>query len=479
MPRTPFLGQAYVSRSSNLEDCRLINLYPEIVPAEQKTGNAKDIGAFYSCPGLSLLTVAGSGPIRAAKVMGSTLYVVSGSSVYAVNASWSATKQTGTLATGTGPVSMIENGTQLAIFDGVQGYLLTGGSLAPISLPFNNPTFGNYQDGFGLAIGANSQNLWQSNSFDLSTWGGLTFGLANARSDNPVALGELNEQVWIVKQNNTEVWYNAGNANFAFNRVAGALIEWGTAAPMSLTQASTPQNGDTLVWLAQNKAGQVVAVQTAGYSVKRISTHAMERQWSTYSTTADCITYTYMQEGHIFVVFTFPTGNETWVYDTLTELWHQRASFANGQFGRHVGNCHAFFNGKNVVGDYQSGNLYALDLNTLTDNGAQRKWLRSWRATAAIQESPMLFSSLQIDMQTGIGVPDGTNPQVMLRWSDDGGHAWSNERCVAAGPTGATNQRVRYLALGGTRANTGLDRIFELSSTDQFPAALIGASINT
>lgn len=477
MPRTPFLGQAYVSRSSNLEDCRLINLYPEIVPSEKQSGNAKDIGAFYSCPGLSLLTSAGSGPVRAAKVLGSTLYVVSGSALWAVNSSWSATK-IGNLVTGTGPVSMIENGTQLAIFDGTQGYLLSAGSFSSISLPFSNPTFGNYQDGFGLAIGANAYNVWQSNSFDFSTWPGLAFGLANARSDYPMAIGELSEHMWIVKQYSTEVWYNAGNANFAFSRLGGVLIEWGTPAPISVTQASTPQNGDSLIWLGQNKAGQVAAVQTTGSSVKRISTHAMERQWSTYSTTADCITYTYMQEGHIFVVFTFPTGNETWVYDTVTGFWHQRASFSGGQFGRHISNCHAFFNGKNVVGDYQSGNLYALDLDTLTDNGAQRKWLRSWRATAEIPEGPMLFSSLQIDMQSGIGVPDGTNPQIMLRWSDDGGHTWSTERCVAAGPTGATAQRVRFLALGGTRANTGMDRIFELSSTDQFPAALIGASIN-
>jgi hypothetical protein len=34
-----------------------------------------------------------------------------------------------------------------------------------------------------------------------------------------------------------------------------------------------------------------------------------------------------------------------------------------------------------------------------------------------------------------------------------------------------------FRRLGSTRRNSGLDRIFELSSTDQFPVALIGADL--
>ena len=474
MPRTPFLGQAYQSRSTNLEDKRLINLYPEIVPSEKKAGSAKDVGAFYSTPGLDLLTAVGSGPTRGVKVVGNTLFTVSGNSVYAVNSSWQGTKQTGSLSSSSGPVSMIENGTQLSIFDGSNGYLVSGGGVSSLSLPFSNPSFGAYQDGFGLAIGAGSNQLWQSNSFDLSTWPGLSYGQANAHPDNAISVADLDRQVWIGKQYNTEIWYNAGNTNFAFSRIEGAFVEWGVAAQFSMAKA-----GDTLIWLAQNEGGQVRVVQTTGgYAVQRISHHGLEARWAKYGTVSDAIAYTYEQEGHLFYVLTFPAGNETWVYDCTTQLWHQRAAFYQGWFNRHQGNCHAFFNGKNVVGDYQTGNLYALDLNTYTDNGSQRKWLVTWRATQEIPETSTQFASLQIDMQTGIGVPDGTNPLVMLRWSDDGGHNWSTERAVSAGATGATAQRVRFLALGSTRANTGLDRLFELSSTDQFPAALIGASIN-
>jgi hypothetical protein len=128
-----------------------------------------------------------------------------------------------------------------------------------------------------------------------------------------------------------------------------------------------------------------------------------------------------------------------------------------------------------MVGDFQNGNIYTFDMDQNLDNGAQRKWLRTWRATPTATVFPQRFSTLTIDIETGIGVPDGTAPQLMLRWSDDGGHTWSNTMIRAAGPVGATAQRVMFKRLGSTRRGTGLDRIFELSCTDPFRVAIIRA----
>ena len=345
--------------------------------------------------------------------------------------------------------------------------------MSTISLPFSGPTIATYQDGFGLVLQANSDTLWQSNSYDLSTWGALTFANVDGQPDNAVAIASLHREVWVVKTYDTEVWNNAGTTNFTFAREQGIFVEMGCAAPYSMCLAE-----DALVWLAQNRQGLITVVKTKGYGVERISTHAIERQFSTYSTVADCQAYSYKQEGHLFVVFAFPIGGETWVYDVTAAAWHQRASFGNGAFGRHWGVAGISYGGQIVVGDYRNGNLYAFDLNATTDNGTQRKWLRSWRAVKDAPEAPQAFASLQIDMQTGVNVPNGTAPQVVLRWSDDGCHTWSNEHYAQAGPPGATAQRVRFRRLGSTRLSTGLDRVFELSSTDAFPVALIGASIN-
>lgn len=74
--------------------------------------------------------------------------------------------------------------------------------------------------------------------------------------------------------------------------------------------------------------------------------------------------------------------------------------------------------------------------------------------------------------------PVPTPPSVLLRWSDDGGHNWSNEIIASAGEIGETSQRVIFRRLGSTRRNTGLDRIFEISGDDYNQVALVGASIN-
>jgi hypothetical protein len=134
--------------------------------------------------------------------------------------------------------------------------------------------------------------------------------------------------------------------------------------------------------------------------------------------------------------------------------------------------------GQGVLGDYRNGNLYAFNPATLTDNGTQRKWVRRWRALPQGSMMAIKFSSLAINVQTGLGVPPDANPQLVLRWSDDGGDTWSDERKLAAGKTGQTTRVIKFNRLGMTRRNIGTDRIFELSSTDPFLVAILDAEVD-
>lgn len=466
------LGAHYVSRSQKLVDQLCVNLFPELV--ETKSG--KDVGALFMAAGLDLVATVGSGPNRGAHALenGTLLYVVSGNQVYVVTQGL-VVKQIGIIGTTTGPVSMIDNNTQVNIFDGTSGYLVTVASqvLSALSLPFGNPGTAIIQDGFGLVNQIGTANFFQSNFNDLSIYGALAFGNAGGRPDNIVALGNIHREVWVLKQSCLEIWINAGLSNFAFQRIDGVFPEVGCVAP-----ASVAKIGESLIWLSQNNEGQGIVVMTEGYSPKRVSTHAIEFAISKYSTITDAIGYAYQQEGHIFYVLTFPTGNATWVFDGTTHLWHQRAAFLRGNLNRHWGNCFTIFNGKPTIGDYLTGNLYAFNMDTLTDNGTQRKWLRTWRAFPKPVDKPVTFSSLRIDMATGtIETPITGNPFCMLRWSDDGGHNWSNMRVAPVGTQGQSGIRVKFNRMGSTRRNSGLDRIFELSATDQFQVALIGADM--
>ena len=120
--KTPIFGAFYVAWSKNLADQRCINLFPSLV--DSKSG--KEVGALYATPGLDLLATTGAGPVRDFEVFQGLLYVVSGNSIYTVTTGFIPTLL-GTIGSSAGPVSIINNGNQLVIFDGINGYLVPGG----------------------------------------------------------------------------------------------------------------------------------------------------------------------------------------------------------------------------------------------------------------------------------------------------------------------------------------------------------------
>jgi hypothetical protein len=155
-------------------------------------------------------------------------------------------------------------------------------------------------------------------------------------------------------------------------------------------------------------------------------------------------------------------------------MWHERVYLNFWSLERDRADCHAIGYGENVVGDYQNGNLYALDQNYYTDNGTSIKRLRA----APHFSQDMVFirhNSFQLDMEVGVGLDgttQGTDPKVILRWSDDGGHSWSNEHWLDAGKIGKTKTRLKKRRLGMAR-----DRVYEISITDPVKTVIIGAEI--
>jgi hypothetical protein len=69
----------------------------------------------------------------------------------------------------------------------------------------------------------------------------------------------------------------------------------------------------------------------------------------------------------------------------------------------------------------------------------------------------------------------GYDPEIMLRWSDDGGHTWSNYHTATVGKIGEYYKRVFYRRLGMTLKLR--DRVYELSMTDPVKTAIMGAEL--
>jgi hypothetical protein len=64
----------------------------------------------------------------------------------------------------------------------------------------------------------------------------------------------------------------------------------------------------------------------------------------------------------------------------------------------------------------------------------------------------------------------------MLRWSDDGGHTWSNEHWTGTGAYGDYKKRVFWRRLGMTVKLR--DRVYEISGTDPVKVMILGAELS-
>ena len=468
--KTPILGSAYVARSVNAADARMVNLFPEIVPE-----GGKEPAFLQRAPGLTRLATIGIGPIRGMWQFGNYGYAVSGNTLYQINNSWNAIPK-GTIA-GSGPVSMADNGTQLFVAANPEGYIynVVTDTFQQITDPdFPGAVSVGYIDGYFVFNEPNSQKIWVTALLEGTIIDPLEFASAEGSPDGVVAVFVDHREVWVFGTNSTEVWYDAGLLDFPLTRIQGAYNELGCAAPYSVAKMD-----NQVYWLGKDARGQGIVYRAAGYMGQRVSTHAIEWQMQEYADISDAVGYTYQQDGHNFYVLNFPTANTTWVFDVATGAWHERASFDNGQFNRHRGNSQMYFNSQNIVGDYENGKIYKFDLEVYADDNEPQKWLRSWRAlpTGANNLARTIQHSLQLDCETGVGLNNGqgSDPQVMLRWSDDGGHTWSNEHWKSMGAIGRFGKRTIWRRLGATMKIR--DRVYEASGTDPVRIYIMGAEL--
>lgn len=506
--KTPILGSAYVARSVNAADSRMVNLFPEIVPE-----GGKEPAFLQRVPGLNALARVGGSiftfsAILGMWVVGDYLYVVSGNKLYKCNSSFLTITELGTMDVSnvTETVSMANNDVgQLFVacngpsyvYDTVAGTFTT---LTP------GPTFPGagmvaYIDGFFVVNQPNTQNLFVSKYQDGTVWDLTKFGVAEGSPDNIVGIIVDHRELWVFGETTTEVWYNVGNAGFPLAPIQGAFSEIGCASASSIAKLD-----NAVFWLSRDARGQGIVYRARGYSGERVSTHSVEWQiqqapagYPTSDLSSACA-YTYQQDGHGFYVLNIPNHSTTWVYDVATQAWHERQTFLNGTYYPYYGVCQAFFAGYNIIGGNTVGvdseKLYKIDLdryevyNTpLLEANRIIKWIRSWRALPSDGNNlkRTAHHSLQLDCESGVGIdglpPDaslenagpGTDPQVMLRWSDDGGHTWSNEHWAAMGRIGQYGRRVIWRRLGMTMKLR--DRVYEVSGTDPIKVFIMGAEL--
>lgn len=476
-----FIGPSYTGRAKTVAAERCVNLYLEHVETQEGKSPAVLIGT----PGTSVFATLDTAPcVRGLWLEPTTLrvFAVASNVLYEIGSGGAVTSR-GTFAEPAGlssDVSMRSNGTQLVISSNGAGYLFTlaTNSLKQLNLanfPFVNsnspgangfPTTSQFEffDTYLIALSSGTQQFFWSFVNDASDWSSLNFASKSSWPDNLISMILNQRLLWLMGSQRSEVWYDSGDP---FARVQGAQIETGIVA-----QSSLHRQNNTICWLGGDERGQGIAFAANGYQPQRISNHAVEYEWSLYSSISDCIAWGEQHGGHFWSVYTFPSGDATWVYDHSTQVWHQRTWMDpnTGVQHQHLARNHTFAFGKHLIGDRQSGNIYTHSLNTYADNGNA---IKRTRACPVFQEHKWIYYrslDLYATMGQGLVSGQGSNPVVNLRISDDGGFTWGNEIPEYLGKQGDYTYRCQWRRLGRSR-----DRVYEVSTSEPIPISFTDA----
>jgi hypothetical protein len=492
-----FCGPAYEAANPAQDSQRLINWFVEIDGNENNplqpgviAAEAKVAIGLLGVPGLQALNTAYTGEFRGGWVLpgnvqcllviGNVLILATIQTPATANAFAVLSFATiGTLNTLNGQVKIRDNGAGAiaVIVDGPYLYVYnvkTQKMTVSTDAAFLGSNTVAEIDGWFIFQKPNTQLFYTSPIY----WNGITafdgtyFALKDDCPDNLVAIIENGRQLWLIGESTTEPWYNAGGAFFPFARLEGGLMQIGCAAAQTVART-----GPSLIWLARSERGENSVVMTQGYQYKAISNPALSYALTQYPVISDAIGYVYAEEGHEFYVLIFPTADVTWVYDLTTNIWHQRASFdpVMGQMHRQRLNNLVNFAGMRIGGDFSNGRIYLQSRKFYADDQyplvALRRAPHVWDKDS---RNRVVHARLQLDFFPGSGLAtgQGIDPQVMLRWSDDGGQSWGNQHWTGIGKIGATKNRAIWRRLGSSR-----DRVYEASISDPVKRDIAGASI--
>lgn len=461
--RIPFLGQTKSARSLNVSGERTINYFPEIIQNQDNS-----VIVLYGTPGLELLKIIISGfPIRGLYTINNVLYIVCHNKFYKLTTDLTLS-YIGQINTTSSIISMTSNGTEILIVDGLNGYIYTiaTNTLAQISDTdfVNGAIQADFLDGYFIVNKPDTGRFYISASYDGTTWAATDFKTAEADPDYLVSHIVNNRELLLFGENTTENWYNSGLADFPLSRISGGFMEWGCDAARSPAKIA-----GSVFWLGKNRQGNGVVLRTSGYNPQIISTPEIEQKIKSFSTIKTAFGFTYMEGSHLFYVLTFP-NNATFVYDALTNMWHERQSIGMKEWRA---NNYVFWNNKHIIGDSVNGKIYEMKMDYYQEDTEQIIRKRVSPIIVDDDRKNIIIHKLQIDMETGVGTTtgQGSDPKAMLRWSYDYGHTWSYEHWTTMGKLGEYTVRAMYRKLGSVRG-----RVFELTIADPIKSVLIDAN---
>ena len=459
-----FCGGFYKSLSPVIASDTAINVYTETreVPGSPKTVTM--IGT----PGLLLDATVATLACRGWFSQDGRTWVVVGDTLYERTAAATYTSR-GTIPDDGNPVSFASNGAggdQLGVVGGGELNVLnltTNAVTTPV-LPFSDPVMIAFLDGYGLINQEDTPTVWFSALENFSSWDALDFFSRSGTSDNIVGITISRDRVWCLGSKTSTLFYDSGDADTPFVPYPGTAFQTGLVNPWLLWV-----EGDVLYWVAESNEGERRVVKATEAQPETISTPPIDLFIERCTTLDDARLIGYEQIGHTFIVISCPSSPDdvqTYAFDARENLWHARAGWDTGAgiYTRWRASGAVVTNGQVFVGDYQTGDLYELDINTFADNGVILK--RERAAPYLSDENQVVFvDQFELGMQAGVGISSGqgSDPTVNLEISRDGARTWVDCGTAGLGAQGEYEARAIWRQLGSARA----DRlVFRVTQTD-------------
>jgi hypothetical protein len=340
---------------------------------------------------------------------------------------------------------------------------LTTGTLTNVNT-FDNPANSYDFPDSASQIG----RVYYSQLNDFSTWPTVNVFTPTFRSCASLAVMALREEIAIFGEETVSVYYDAGSTPPAspWVRVPNTTVDCGILAPHSLAK-----NKDAMFFLGTSAYGEPnVYLFDTGYNMTQITPPSVNWSIGSQVYLKDAIGFLEQsKDGHVLYFLTVPALNTTFVYDGISQEWHERQSqrpFLDQDgsvvWGMFRGRCKANFEGMHLYGDMYSGNILIEDYNTYTEDGLPIR--RQLTSPIMSQENDFVsLGSVEIDYNAGHGASSGqgVTPILQIRTSTDGGQSFNPPRYLPLGKQAQYDYRALLTNIG-----TGRNWVIDIVITD-------------
>ena len=376
-----------------------------------------------------------------------------------------------------------------------------------------------------------SRQIYFSND-DGATWAALDFQTAEAGPNALINMIEDHNELWVFGNRLTQVFVLGDDPDAPLVEVQAGIIEMGIAAKNAVAKLDNSlfwmgknKDGDHMVYRANGYTPVRVSNHAVENAFRTYPDHENAIMQAYQLNGHSCLRLTFPSaNGGLGATWEYDASMNNW-----TEVAHWNT--ATGLFERHRGNCYASAFGKILVGDYANGALYEMSPDFHSDygyllgwerraphvtkdnkriqykrfevvaqtgvGGTTAQWLNDYSLDAAtfttnlnaqvaagnvtIQQA--LVMQLMYDRDTfspSVVLPDdsimtplgfyewGRNPQIGMRYSNDGANTWTNYTYRNLGRAGEYSRRLYWNALG-----IGRDRVWELSGDAPVKTAIV------